>query len=122
MKIVHYFFVGGAAAAFDISFFYLGAGIFGLPWFPTSIATFLVATTLNYFLSIRFVFESGVRFKSKRVELLGVVLVSTACLGINQAILYVAIEILQLHLLLAKCLATGIVFFFNYYGRKKLIF
>ena len=66
MKIVKYFFVGGTAAAVDIVIFSIFAGYFGLPWIPVSIFTFILATFISYFLSIRFVFQSGATKRSMR--------------------------------------------------------
>jgi putative flippase GtrA len=121
MQIVRYFFVGGAAAVVDIGLFSLFASYLGWPWIPVSIATFILATLTNYFLSIKFVFESGARHK-KHVEVFGVFIVSGLALLVNQIVLYMAIEIFEWHLILSKILATGIVFFWNYYGRSKFVF
>jgi putative flippase GtrA len=33
-----------------------------------------------------------------------------------------AIEIFEWHLILSKIIATGVVFFWNYYGRSKFVF
>jgi len=121
MRLLRYFFVGGAAAAVDIGLFSLFANHLGLPWLPVSICTFLCATLVNYLLSIRFVFESGIRHK-KHVEVLGVFAISTLALLVNQVVLYIAIEQLGWHLIFSKVVATGAVFFWNYFGRSKLIF
>jgi putative flippase GtrA len=121
MRIVRYFFVGGAAAVVDISLFSIFASYLGWPWIPVSVATFIIATLINYFLSIRFVFESGTRHK-KHVEVIGVFVVSILALLVNQLVLYLAIEFVGLHLILSKVIATGAVFFWNYYGRRKFVF
>ena len=121
MRVVRYFFVGGTAAVVDIGLFSLFAGYLAWPWAPVSIITFILSTLTNYFLSIQFVFESGAHHK-KHVELLGVFIVSSLALVVNQALLYLAIEILGWHLILSKIVATGVVFFWNYYGRAKFVF
>lgn len=121
MRIVKYFFVGGAAAVVDISLFSIFASYLGWPWVPVSIATFILATLTNYFLSIQFVFESGARHK-KHVEVFGVFIVSGLALLVNQLVLYLAIEMLGWHLIFSKIVATGAVFFWNYYGRSKFVF
>jgi putative flippase GtrA len=56
VRIVRYFLVGGAAAVLDIGLFAALAQYAGLPWFPVSVCSFVLATLLNYFLSIVFVF------------------------------------------------------------------
>jgi putative flippase GtrA len=121
MKLVRYFFVGGVAALVDFSIFALLARVSELPWFPVAIFSFAMATLVNYVLSVRHVFESGVRF-SRRHEMILVYAVSGVGLGINQGVLWMCIESAQLDLLLGKILATGTVFFWNYAGRHYFIF
>ena len=121
MRLIKYFFVGGAAAIVDIGFFSLFANFLGFPWFPVSICTFVLATLVNYLLSIRFVFESGTRHR-KHIEVIGVFAISALALLVNQVVLYIAIEWLGWHLIISKIIATGTVFFWNYFGRSKLIF
>jgi putative flippase GtrA len=121
MRIVKYFFVGGAAAVVDIGLFSIFASYLSWPWVPVSITTFILATLTNYFLSIQFVFESGTRHK-KYVEVFGVFIVSGLALLVNQIVLYLAIEILGWHLIFSKIVATSVVFFWNYYGRSKFVF
>jgi putative flippase GtrA len=121
MKIIKYFFVGGTAASIDIGLFIFFTTYMNLPWLPVSICTFILATFVNYLLSIQFVFVSGIRYK-KRIEILGVFTISGIALLINQFILYLAIEIFEFPLLVSKVIATGMVFFWNYFGRAKVIF
>jgi len=121
MRILKYFFVGGAAATVDIGLFSIFASYLSWPWIPVSIATFIFATLTNYFLSIRFVFESGSRYK-KHIEVIGVFIVSVLALLVNQLALYISIEVFNWHLIFSKIVATGVVFFWNYYGRSKFVF
>jgi putative flippase GtrA len=121
MRLIKYFFVGGAAAIVDIGLFTLFASYLAWPWLPVSIATFILATAINYFLSIRFVFESGIKHK-KSVEVIGVFGISALALLVNQAVLYMAIEWFDWNLVISKITATGTVFFWNYFGRSKFIF
>ena len=121
MTIVRYFFVGGAAAAVDIALFALLTQYAGLPWFPVAILSFVLATMVNYVLSIKFVFDSGVQF-GKKQEIILVFFTSGIGLAVNQAFLWVLIEVYETHLLAAKIFATGSVFFWNYSARRLFIF
>jgi putative flippase GtrA len=121
MKIFRYFFVGGVSAVIDISLFAIFAGYFKFPWAVVSIITFIIATLANYFLSIRFVFKSGSRYK-KHHEILGVFIVSTLALLLNQMFLYLFIEKMNIHLIISKCLTTSMLFLWNYFGRQRFIF
>jgi putative flippase GtrA len=116
-----YFVVGGAAACVDIGLFLLFAKGLGLPYLRVAAATFLVATLVNYLLSVRFVFRSGQRFR-RRWEIALVYLVSGVGLALNQAILFVCVEMFHLGLVLAKLTATGTVFFWNYLARRFFVF
>jgi len=121
MHLFKYFFVGGAAAVVDIGLFTILAGYLGWPWVPVSICTFILATLVNYFLSIKFIFESGVRHQ-KHLEITAVYIVSILGLVVNQLVLYIAITWLHWGLFVAKISATAIVFFWNYFARKKFVF
>jgi len=90
VKILRYFFVGGVAAAVDIAFFFLFASLAGLNYLVVAPFGFVLATWVNYQLSIRHVFRSGARFKRSR-EILLVYAISAIGLLINQAVLYVLV-------------------------------
>lgn len=120
-RFIKYFLVGGFAAFVDISLFTTFLYYFSIGWFWAALMSFIAATAVNYILSIRHVFESGVRFK-KRHEVGLVFLVSGIGLAINQLALYLGISILGINPLVAKVGSTGVVFFWNYVARSKIIF
>ncbi|HWA79769.1 MAG TPA: GtrA family protein [Acetobacteraceae bacterium] len=116
-----YFIVGGVATVVDIGGFMLLIAKFGVPWFWAAVASFLVSVVVNYVLSIRFVFESGVRFQRHHEAVL-VLGVSAIGLLLNEAVLWVMIEIADVGKLPAKLFATAVVFLWNYGARQKFIF
>ena len=105
----------------DIGLFMLFAQYFGLPYLRVAAATFIVATLVNYLLSVRFVFVSG-RRHGRRWEIFLVYLVSIVGLVLNQGILAFCVEIAHLALFFSKLVATGLVFFWNYLARRLFIF
>lgn len=113
--------VGGVSACVDIGLFLAFAQGLGLPYLRVAAASFIIATLVNYFLSVRFVFASGQRF-ARRWEIVMVYLVSGVGLALNQAILFLCVEMVQLGLLLSKLMATGTVFFWNYLARRFFVF
>jgi putative flippase GtrA len=121
MKIVRYFFIGGIAAAVDIGVFAVFAKLLGFNYLAVAAVGFVLATLVNYFLSVRHVFESGVRF-GRRQEIAIVYLVSTVGLAINQTVLYVGIDLLGWEMIVTKLVATGVVFFWNYGARAHFVF
>ena len=121
MKVVSYFFVGGTAAVVDVAVFGILVKFFALPWFPVAIFSFVLATAVNYILSIRYVFESQVRF-SRQHEISLVFFVSAVGLVFNQFFLWVFIEQWSIDEVVSKILASGVVFFWNYLSRRTFIF
>ena len=75
MRIVRYALVGGTAALLDFTIFAVFAKWLGFSYLWVGSVAFVFATMVNYLLSIRHVFESGVRF-SPRKEVAMVFLVS----------------------------------------------
>ena len=122
MKLVRYFFVGGAAAATDFALFALTIFVLGQEhWFAAGVFGFVVATAVNYALSVRLVFVAGVRF-TKTNEIMLVFLVSLIGLVVNQGALWLFYKYAGIHILISKCLATGTAFVWNFIGRNNFIF
>jgi len=121
VKIVRYFAVGAIAAGVDFVLFAIFVKQFGLHWFVAGLGSFVVATAVNYVLSIRHVFQSGVRF-GRRQEILYVFLISGVGLTINQLTLYLCIELQGIDELVAKVFATGAAFMWNYLMRRYVVF
>jgi putative flippase GtrA len=121
VKVVRYFLVGGTAALVDWSIFALLSFQAEVPYLIAAAISFILATLVNYLLSIRFVFRSGARF-SRGMETAMVYAVSAVGLGINLLILQFLIASLHVHPMLSKITATGIVFIWNYMIRATVIF
>ena len=121
MKVIKYFFVGGIAASVDIGIFFIFAKLLGFHYMPVGISSFTLATLVNYLFSTRYVFVSEIRF-SKKAEVLLVYVFSSLALLINQFVLYLCIDVIMLEIMLSKLIATGSVFFFNFFARNNFIF
>ena len=120
-RLVQYFGVGATAAAVDISLFWFFAVQLGYQYLIVGLFTFILATAVNYVLSVRYVFESGVRF-ARHHEVLLVFAVSAIGLAVNQLVLYVAVGLLRFDVLLSKLIATAAVFAWNYTVRSRFVF
>jgi putative flippase GtrA len=122
MKIARYFLVGGASAAVDFALFGILLLMLGTPsWFMAALASFVIATAFNYVLSIRMVFSTGVRF-AMRHEIVLVFLASLVGLAVNQCVLWFFYRVMEWHVLIAKCIATGSAFLWNFTARNSFIF
>jgi len=121
VKIFRYFVVGGVAAIVDIGFFFVFAKLAEFNYLVVAPFGFVLATWVNYELSVRHVFRSGVRF-SRRREIVMIYVISTVGLLINQAILYGLVDLVGAELMLSKLTATATVFFWNYCARNNYLF
>lgn len=115
-----YFLVGGACALIDWALFALFLYWSELQYLVAGSLAFMVATTANYYMSVRFVFGTGRRSLRQRVMLL--YCVSLIGLVINLSLLMLGFDFLNLHPMIAKILATGVVFAWNFLLRYYLIF
>lgn len=120
-KVVRYFFVGGVASVVDLSLFYILACKLEYHYLLAGAAAFTAAAVVNYFLSIRYVFISGSRFRGNR-EFAWVYVVSVIGLLLNQIILYIGVGALHQDMMLSKIAAIGLVFGWNYLARKHFVF
>jgi putative flippase GtrA len=120
-QVIRYFFVGGSAALTDLIIFYLLVDILGFNYVLVSILGFIVATLVNYLLSILFVFESGVRF-NRFMELFYVYAVSSVGLFVHLATLTLFIEYFNYDKMASKVIAIISAFAFNYLLRKYFVF
>jgi len=121
VRIVRYFFVGAAAAAVDIGLFTFFVHFLHFNYFAVGVCTFVIATAVNYALSVRLVFKSGARFRV-RDEVVLVFAVSAVGLIVNQGCLYIGVTVAGLPPVLAKIGATGAVFLWNYWARAHFVF
>lgn len=119
-RAVKYVLTGGIAAAIDFAIFAALTRWAGWWWFEAGCVSFVVATIVNYIISIRHVFESGVRFR-KEQEIALVFLISAVGLALNQTVLFFLIRG-GIAILLAKLGATGAALFWNYAARRGFVF
>jgi putative flippase GtrA len=121
VRAARYFVVGGISACFDIGFFFVFAKLLGYYYIAVAVVGFFFAVLLNYFLSVRFVFTSGIRF-SPYQELALVYLVSGIGLALHLLILYTAVDVMGIELMLSKLVSTGAVFLWNFLARNYFVF
>ncbi|MFH0734509.1 MAG: GtrA family protein [bacterium] len=121
MKIIKYFFVGASAACLDLVIFFIFAQVLSFNYLAVATFGFVLATYLNYLLSIKYVFNSGARFSQKK-EIIAIFGVSAIGLLINVTILSICIEYFFIHKMISKITATFIVFLWNYFIRNCYIF
>ena len=121
-KFTGYFWVGGVSTIADFaifSLFYYGFGD-DLHYLLSATISFVLATGLNYVLSVRYVFQSGGR--PRHHEIMMVYVASGVGILINLCVIALAVEVFGLHPLIGKVAGTGTAFGWNFGSRYFWIF
>lgn len=112
--------IGTCTAAFDFGLLYVLVHFAHLNYFLSAFVAFSTALTLNYILSVQYVFLAG-RF-GKASEFTIFMVTTGVGLGLNQLAMWVFVGIAGINYLLAKCASVAIVTCWNFLAKKKVVF
>jgi len=121
LKIFKYFIAAGVGALTDLLFFYIFATILNFNYLMMGAVGFILTTYINYFISIKIVFTSGVRFNKNR-EIIIIYLVSIIGLLIHISTLFLFVDVLNIMKIVSKIFAIGTTFIWNFSIRNFFIF
>lgn len=121
-QLLSYFYVGLTAAIVEWCSFYIFNEKLHLNIFFATGLSFLFATTVNWILGRKTTFKESAKSKEHKQDAPAVFLVSGIGLGANILFMELFVNILSLYPLLAKIISTGIVFIWNFFSRKYLIY
>lgn len=111
--------VGIIAFLIDYSLLYVFTEYFNIYYFYSAILSFIIAVIFNYYASIKWVFNIN---KNQNKNLIFMfVFLSVVGLIINQVLMYLLVEIIIIHYMISKIIATIVVMIWNFISRKKLL-
>lgn len=112
-----------AAAAFgvDVAALWLLVEVCGIHYLVSAAIAFVAGTAVVYWISIRHAFAFR-RVTDVRREFSLFAVIGALGILINLGILYIAVEHLKTHYLVAKVLASGVTFVTNFGLRKTMLF
>jgi len=116
-------YLAAAAVALLVDFL-LYAGLIrlaGVPYLVAAPIGFAAGLAIMYLVSIRWVFRQR-RLADARLEFAIFAAIGLAGMGLNQAVIYLAVERATLSYELAKLASAAIVFGFNFGCRKLALF
>ncbi len=116
LQIFKFAIVGVIAAVIDVGVLLILKELLFIDVLISSAVSFTISVTVNYILSMTFVFKS--KKQSKVKEFIIFVALSIGGLILNQVILWLGISFLPLHYLIVKFLAMVIVPVYNFVTRK----
>ena len=121
LQLFRYGFVGGVAFVADYGTLFLLTHYAGVHYLLSAGIAFCIGLTVNYLLSISWVFNKN-RSTKPWVEFMVFALIGIVGLGLNELIMYVATDLLHLHYMVSKLISTALVFCWNFFARKLIIF
>lgn len=119
-QIVRFGVVGGLAFLVDYGVLWALVDLLGVNYLVASALSFAVSVIFNYVLSTLWVFECSGN-GNRLHEFLVFVVLSVIGLLLNLAIMWLAVDVLGIHYLIAKIGSTGIVMVYNFVTRKLIL-
>ena len=125
-QFLSYFCVGGCAALVEWIGFSLMEYLLDVPYLLATGLAFILSTTVNWILGRIFTFRDSVYQERRTEEFVLVFFVSSIGLVFNMLLMYLFVDIVGMDTnimkTIAKIIATGIVFIWNFLSRKLLIY
>lgn len=114
-----YLVVGGFCTIVDIGLLYQLTSL-GAHYMLSAAVSFTTGVTLNYFMCTGWIFKES-KIKNKGVEMLLYFVISIIGLLINLVGIWLLTELLALHYMLSKLLATMATLVWNFLSRKYFL-
>ena len=116
LQLIKFAIVGVIAAIVDVGVLVFLKELLNLDVLLASTVSFAVSVTVNYILSMKFVFKG--KNENKIREFIVFVLLSIGGLCLNELIIWLGTEFTPVHYLVIKVLAMVIVPIYNFITRK----
>lgn len=119
-QLARFGFIGASTVSLDFGLLYVLVNGAHVNYFISAFLAFALASTLNYWLSVQYVFVAG-RFGKGR-EFAVFMATTGVGLGLNQFTMWVLVGIAGINYLLAKCASMAIVTCWNFLSKKRIVF
>ena len=121
IQLFRYGFVGGAAFLVDYGVLVLLTEVFGMHYLLSATISFILGLITNYLLSVVWVFNNRT-LGNRWAEFAVFAIIGVIGLGLNALIMYVCTDKMGIHYMISKIISTVIVFFWNFFARKIILF
>ena len=121
LQLFRYGFVGGVAFAVDYGTLFGLTHYAGVPYLWSAAIAFILGLVTNYLISISWVFQHSGKMRVWQ-EFVCFAIIGVIGLGLNELIMYVGTDMMHLHYMISKLISTAIVFFWNFFARKFILF
>ena len=121
IQLLRYTFVGGIAYAVDFGSLFFLTDIIKIHYLISAAIAFILGLITNYVLSIFWVFSRRT-LTSKQMEFLIFTVIGLVGLGLNEGIIWSFTDLVHFHYLVSKVISAIVVFSWNFFARKKILF
>ncbi|MDQ1332184.1 MAG: hypothetical protein QG576_218 [Bacteroidota bacterium] len=121
IQLIRYTFVGGLAFIIDFGTLFILTEYLNIHYLISAGIAFILGLTINYLISTIWVFSKR-SFKNQNLEFLLFAFIGIAGLGLNELFMWVFTDLLLIYYLVSKIITTIIVYFWNFFARKYLLF
>lgn len=121
IQLFRYTFAGGIAFIVDFGSLFCLTEFFSIHYLISAAFAFILGLTTNYLLSIIWVFSSR-NVGKKWLEFIIFAIIGIIGLGMNEFVIWFFTEKAMFHYLLSKIISTIIVYSWNFFARKYLLF
>jgi putative flippase GtrA len=121
LQLFRYTFVGGFAFLVDFGTLFFLTEFFHIHYLVSAGIAFIFGLAINYFLSVLWVFSSRT-MDSQLMEFFLFALIGLIGMGLTELFLWILTDILLIYYLLSKIITTIVVYFWNFFVRKLMLF
>jgi putative flippase GtrA len=120
-EVLGYAAASGCALILDLATLWVLVNFLSFGYLTAATISFLAGAVLAYALSIKMIFTHH-RLQNQAAEFGWFVIIGSAGLAINTAVIFVMVSYVGIHYLFAKGIAASFSFSCNYIARRQMLF
>ncbi len=121
LQLFRYLFVGGGAFIVDFGIYFMLTKYCNVHYLLSAGIGFLFGLIVNYVLSIKWIFYNR-NIEDRLSEFFYFASIGIAGLGLNELFIWLLTDKLWFNFLVSKIITAFIVYFWNFFARKFLLF
>lgn len=121
VQLIRYTFVGGFSFLVDFGVLAFLTEVMHLHYLLSAGISFLFGLLVNYLLSVKWVFSTRM-VENKYLEFLLFLVIGLIGLGLNELFLWMLTDLAHVYYLISKILTAVVVYLWNFFARKILLF
>ncbi len=121
LKIMRYIVSGGITTFVDLSLLYIFTDAFHIWYLLSAVFAFIIAFFVSFFMQKYWTFQD-VSKEGIHKQMITYLLIALINLGINTLLMYIFVNTIHLHYMIAQFITAGLIAISSYFIYKKVIF